>query len=410
MHSMRIEGLYGRFDYDIKFENNDIIIITGPNGYGKTTILKILYSLYENDHQFFTELNFKNIVVGFSSGKSVLINKNRGDVFIDHYDNGKINSAIFQAPATETDNDVDEVEFFKDGRRLQLKIGANKRIKSNEFSIESDFHNKYFGGRKCFFIKAQRLYDEYSKDIKINDYAADLVKQMKSVSLEAAKISQKLDSSFPSRLFSNLTDDTSQTPSDTIVDRLLGLELIKKNLIRYNLIETDDMFSPMEYINNKISLNSKDILDLYINDALEKLSPYEHLHLKISLFDRLISEKSFAFKRLKFSKSKGFYFLDDKNNEIPLSQLSSGEQNQVILYYSMIFSMSDSNIVLIDEPEISLHVAWQKEFVESIEAIQKVNSIENILIATHSPQIVNNRWDDGYFDLFSLNERKDEDR
>jgi len=406
MQRIKIDGLFGRFDYDIKIENNDIVIITGPNGYGKTTILKILYALYENDHRFFTELNFSKIEVVFSSTKKVTIVKEKKDVVVNHSDIDSVNVVHFKPSETEADSEGEELEFFKDGRKFHLKLGVNKKDKTNAFSISSLFHESFFGGKSCSFVKAQRLYDEKSKDIKINEYSADLATQMKNISLEAAKISQKLDSSFPSRLFSSLTDDTSQTSSDTIVDRLLGLELIKKNLVKYNLIETDDMFSPLEYMNNKISLNSKDVLELYISDALEKLSPYDHLYEKINLFDKLITEKSFAFKKLKIGKNKGFYFVDDKNNDIPLSQLSSGEQNQVILYYSMIFSMSDSNIVLIDEPEISLHVAWQKEFVESIEAIQKLNGIENILIATHSPQIVNNRWEDGYFDLFSLNETR----
>ncbi|WP_395490775.1 AAA family ATPase [Cedecea davisae] len=268
--------------------------------------------------------------------------------------------------------------------------------------LPEDVHNEFLENTQCRFIKAQRLYDETSKEVKITDFSNDLVNKIKNVSLEAAKISQVLDSSFPTRLFSNLTDDTIQTSSEAIADRLYGLELRKRNYIKYNLIESDDMFGSLGYLNEKISINSRDILDLYINDALDKLAPYEPLYEKIDLFFNLINAKDFAFKKLGVSKVKGFFFMDENKVEIPLSELSSGEQNQVNLYYNMIFGINKSSIILIDEPEISLHVGWQKEFIESIEKIQKINKVANVIIATHSPQIINNRWDDAYFDLFEM--------
>ena len=47
---------------------------------------------------------------------------------------------------------------------------------------------------------------------------------------------------------------------------------------------------------------------------------------------------------------------------------------------------------MIDEPEISLHVAWQMEFIDILERICKLNGTQAI-IATHSPDIVNGHDD-----------------
>lgn len=49
-------------------------------------------------------------------------------------------------------------------------------------------------------------------------------------------------------------------------------------------------------------------------------------------------------------------------------------------------------MILIDEPEISLHIAWQQSFLEDMEAIAKLSNIR-MMIATHSPDIINGRWD-----------------
>lgn len=84
-----------------------------------------------------------------------------------------------------------------------------------------------------------------------------------------------------------------------------------------------------------------------------------------------------------------------------MDSLSSGEQNQVIIYYDMIFKSKENTVILIDEPEISLHVAWQKSFLSAVGKIQKINKPINVLIATHSPTIINTRWDLSH-DLFEM--------
>jgi len=58
-------------------------------------------------------------------------------------------------------------------------------------------------------------------------------------------------------------------------------------------------------------------------------------------------------------------------------------------------------ILLIDEPEISLHVIWQEEFMADLEEIAKVRK-QQMIIATHSPQIIGNRWKHCY-DLTECN-------
>ncbi|RNM42996.1 AAA family ATPase, partial [Salmonella enterica] len=73
------------------------------------------------------------------------------------------------------------------------------------------------------------------------------------------------------------------------------------------------------------------------------------------------------------SNEHGFYFQSDNGERISLSNLSSGEQNQIVIYFDLIFKAKQNSVILIDEPEISLHVAWQKEFLDSIARIQKLN-------------------------------------
>ena len=59
--------------------------------------------------------------------------------------------------------------------------------------------------------------------------------------------------------------------------------------------------------------------------------------------------------------------------------------------HELLFRAKNS-VVLIDEPEISLHVAWQTEFLKDLGDMAALSGF-HALIATHSPQIISARWD-----------------
>ena len=65
------------------------------------------------------------------------------------------------------------------------------------------------------------------------------------------------------------------------------------------------------------------------------------------------------------------------------------------MLYNLIFEGQDNSVLLIDEPEISLHVVWQHHFMKDLEKVAKLRNLQ-ILVATHSPQIIAERWEDTY--------------
>ena len=75
-----------------------------------------------------------------------------------------------------------------------------------------------------------------------------------------------------------------------------------------------------------------------------------------------------------------------------MAELSSGEQHELVLIYGLLFIVEEGSIILIDEPELSLHVTWQKNFITDIQKIQELKKLR-VVIATHSPQIIHDKWD-----------------
>jgi predicted ATP-binding protein involved in virulence len=58
----------------------------------------------------------------------------------------------------------------------------------------------------------------------------------------------------------------------------------------------------------------------------------------------------------------------------------------------LLFKAPLGSLVLIDEPETSMHVAWQLEFLQDIEKIAKISGL-SFIVATHSPDLINDKMD-----------------
>jgi ABC-type lipoprotein export system ATPase subunit len=92
-------------------------------------------------------------------------------------------------------------------------------------------------------------------------------------------------------------------------------------------------------------------------------------------------------KEIHFKENTGVPYFEYKafNENLSLSELSSGEAQIVILLSYFAFLAKTGIPIIIDEPELSLHVEWQKHFVEAVKQVMP-NECQTIM-ATHSPEI-----------------------
>lgn len=417
LKKISVEKLFGLLNYTITLENSDTIIITGPNGYGKTMLLKIIDNILKHNIDFFFSLHFTQISLEFNNSKIKLDkqkNKSISVTITNQYNNKSHKLFTPNKKRKDTANFlddfyVDHINYDEHEKRLLLaKIAYDELLnheRINKFKCINDkqsqnqFLVEGIPQPNVTFIKAQRIENIKTDKPAIEEQALYLLDLIKKASELSAQISQRLDSTFPTRLFESIDDNISIS---SINDRLIGIQKKRETYMNFGLIKSEDTFIPERFSDTILGKEYSTVLHLYISDALEKLSPYEELFDKINLFVSLLNEKMLAFKKIKISDELGFYFSSDAGERISLTDLSSGEQNQIVIYFDLIFKSKSNSIIMIDEPEISLHVAWQKEFLDSIARIQKLNSFSKVIIATHSPQIINNNWDITY-DLFENN-------
>ena len=92
-------------------------------------------------------------------------------------------------------------------------------------------------------------------------------------------------------------------------------------------------------------------------------------------------------KRIIINNAGKVLLKNDGSNPIPISDLSSGEKQLLTFFAHLIFDVDDNSscIFVVDEPELSLHLSWQKMFVEKT---LQINKNIQLIFATHAPEIV----------------------
>jgi len=81
--------------------------------------------------------------------------------------------------------------------------------------------------------------------------------------------------------------------------------------------------------------------------------------------------------------ARGSLRIQANGTAIPLQSLSSGEKQLLRLMLETLAAEED--VVMIDEPELSMHVDWQQVLVASM---RRVNPDCQLLLATHSPEVM----------------------
>ena len=80
-------------------------------------------------------------------------------------------------------------------------------------------------------------------------------------------------------------------------------------------------------------------------------------------------------------------------------QLSSGEKQMLIILLTVLVEDDQPYVLFMDEPEVSLHIEWQKRLID---LILELNPNVQIILTTHSPAVVMNGWVDSVTEVSDI--------
>lgn len=440
LRRFRVEKLFGLFDHDIEFRlDGRITILHAPNGYGKTVILKLIEGFFGGSLLVFRRYEFGKISFFLDDGgvveikpsedaaglfpsedgrrsKSYTIEWSKGGK-TQHWDpsTGRVSEDILRRISPSTldryvphlnrvdinrwsDREVGDLVDIKEAIARYMHFFPNSAWKH---SPHPDWLEDLRGSLHCQLIETQRLMiqrkggSERASDKEgaltpaVKSYAEDLSVAMGRALASSATLAQSLDQTFPNRLLSKMTAQGPTLSESALREKLTQLETHRARLSRVDLIEKSNdsaIFSDAEFDDP-----TRRILTLYVEDAFKKLSPYDEILVKIELFSELLNDR-FQFKSVVIKRSSGFQIVDRRSVVLDPSSLSSGEQHELVLIYDLLFKTKKDTLLLVDEPEISLHIAWQKKFLTDLRRIIELSPMD-VVLSTHSPQLIGGNLD-----------------
>jgi len=442
-----LNGLYDLYDYkDCRAEGrqSDLLILYGDNGCGKTTILNLIFHLLSTASgrghlNSIARIPFKSLTVNLSD--ETIISAERKE---------NATSYPIKFRITKPSSEPVEYNFIPERvrERILQEVIEREYAKSKNtkyFSLSKVFnplshperalmpnsddlaHDKYLTtlkqlGLTCYFMAADRKMrsdqivdedrssrilamegDQEDRDViarvrtrYLEDALSAASKYMNMQVINASNAGSKNTNEIYAELIKRIATDSNIDQPSINNDRggaaeaLKGVETRNHDFADLGIVPELD-FGALHPILKAASPNNRAILDKvlwpYIDSLSARLDALEPVGDVIQTFLTILNSL-FRDKLIRFSPATGFTLIGPKRQtHLEANQLSSGEQQLLLMFCYLLISNESDSIFMIDEPEISLNVKWQRDLIDAMRKITK-GSNNQIVLATHSIELL----------------------
>ena len=423
IESFKIEKLWGYRDIDLTF-NNNVNILIGVNGSGKTTILNLLHSILSADLPSLSNFNFQHAKIklrGFKrkSVRTITAKINAADSSLE-LGIGKnkfplnINAISGRRfPGTHNDETIKTVP------------GSVFRYALKEKIIAQELYNELTTLVPIVWLPVSRRLpvteheeERYPKTIPLESVDVRLEELLEGLSHYYSRLNTRLSERYKEFehqvlsviLYSKDLDRLDLTPSlltEIEKGQLLGAFEASGLLNKQIRSKIDDHFAAAEKVVKRIGENpgvfeEEDILVLPLIGRTKTMVEYarklekdrEDIFAPLRRYEKIV-DSFLNDKSIKVDESGNLKIESSSSSDLNSHHLSSGEKQILILLTQALLTVDEPVVYIADEPELSLHVTWQEKLLESIVAL---GGQKQIIVATHSPDIVG-KFHDKVIDL-----------
>ena len=296
-----------------------------------------------------------------------------------------------------------ELSFKKDNKILDLIVlaGVNGSGKTTILeAIKDFFNNKYLN-----FNKPEK--SNVNLDIFFEDFEK---KNIKEIEKSSGNYRHKLWEFFNGLMLYSFDKNDKNASYEIQIARYFKnppkiIYVPANNSFQEVETETTTLSIEYQFIN---TINSNVIGDIpsYIATRRNYLATIEEDLTMKEITNKVVNEINSIFDILELDvKLKGFskdektmpIFENSAGEEFNINDLSSGEKQLFLRTLSIKMLEPKNSIILIDEPELSLHPKWQQRIIE---VYKKIGENNQIIIATHSPHILGSVSSENIFILY----------
>jgi ABC-type branched-subunit amino acid transport system ATPase component len=418
----RVTKLFDTFNYDFDLDVHGPTLLTGVNGTGKSTILRTIDAISTGRWDALVEVPFSSLELEFDTDRVITVERSSGEMQVSLTGEKSWNFPFnpdFDTDLTyirEVDRELARLRRMEEelyalevpDREREVVLAERRQLIERRLHLlqsrtrhqpvpswPSELSERF----PVLFITDQRLIIDSPRRSTERERstraAADEVARQIAQEIAAAKSaygsrSQELDHDFPQRVIGTIKNPPKVSDQE-LREQLEELTRRSESLEAVGLLAKESV-SEFEDLDLAIA-NVMPLIQTYVADSRQKLAVLEPLRVKLQLFSDFLRQH-YGHKRIMVDPDRGFTIWAGTRKGRPLAprKLSSGEQQMMVLAHQILFKATAGTLVLIDEPELSLHVLWQSTFVDDLAEMGKVNNL-SFLLATHSPTLIGARED-----------------
>ncbi len=402
---IQVQGLFGQFDHDLSFgdtvpENPNLMILYGENGTGKTTVLWLIYHLLnrrpgEGHRTYLASQRFKRIIVTFSDDAE--ISADRTSATPGEF---KVTYSLASKPVASYKYQVEKNGIIKDltGDKVHSKFADTLPPLSFGFLPYDRLTKPKTDPRSvppAFRLQEGTIISQEppspilaSIATAMNTTRKKAIRASNEGQFSANAIYTELVRRLAAVQFSGPMSISDQGRND-VLRRLDKQARLTSEYSEFGLIselQVGDLVNTLK----TIPLDRLDmviqVLEPFLRGNEARLDALKPLHIALTTLVESINTL-YLNKRITLHIEKGLRIATLTGEQLLPDQLSSGEQELLILFCEVISALGPNTILLIDEPELSLNVSWQKNLLDALLRCASGNNVQ-FVIATHSIELL----------------------
>jgi energy-coupling factor transporter ATP-binding protein EcfA2 len=422
--SIKVEKLFGHFNYDLDFAcpsepgTNRLSILYGDNGSGKTTILKLLFHLLSpvesRGHKtVLVQTKFSLFQVTLANGTRVIAerpkNKISGGLELRIEREGNVQHSMkLQA---EADGSVSlggtpdmpklrkflhelkslnvEILFMRDNRRLASSLDENQHAGDSDLTMQMEMMFEMTPER---IIQPKRAQKDTPLFAAVENVTTFFRKQALAASSRGEVDTNKIYDDLIRQLVAprKQLETESSERFESSMERLESLAERNKSFVKVGLASpllAADMIKSLKKAKGAARYPLLNVLTPYIDSVQARLDALDGLRNLIFKFTDSLNSFIGNGKSIVFDLRDGLRILGYDKDVLSPTALSSGERQLLSMFCHIICVRGRTAVFIIDEPELSLNVKWQRRLVQSLLDCTAGASVQFVM-ASHSLELL----------------------